>query len=205
MRQFRQSPIFSEPSISQTPVSQTPISNASRRRLARHLVGLPLKDIERDLVLETLASTDGNRTTSARLLGVSVRTLRKKITEYSADGVAVTPRRGGASPGGKAEEGAGQGDAGMPRGFLQHDSILGDAQLEQTTRDALRVRLHPITPCDRAVSSDLPASAERPSAFGAKLFRSFWPSRRDRGDIIREPRLARRLISALAMATGVFR
>ena len=73
---------------------QVSISSASRRRLARHLVGLPLKDIERDLVLETLARTDGNRTASARLLGLSIRTLRNKITEYSAGGVAVTPAGG---------------------------------------------------------------------------------------------------------------
>jgi DNA-binding NtrC family response regulator len=65
------------------------ISCASRRRLARWLVGSPIRDIERDLVLETLANTRGNRTTSARLLGVSVRTLRNKITEYAADGVDV--------------------------------------------------------------------------------------------------------------------
>ncbi len=69
-----------------------PITYASRRRLARWLVGLPLRDVERDLVLETLANTNGNRTVSARLLGVSVRTLRNKITEYSAQGVDV-PRR----------------------------------------------------------------------------------------------------------------
>jgi len=75
---------------------QVSISNASRRRLARHLVGLPLRDIERDLVLETLASTDGNRTISARLLGLSIRTLRNKITEYSADGLEVTPAGGAA-------------------------------------------------------------------------------------------------------------
>ncbi len=73
---------------------QVSISSASRRRLARHLVGLPIKDIERDLVLETLARTDGNRTASARLLGLSIRTLRNKITAYSADGVAVTPAGG---------------------------------------------------------------------------------------------------------------
>ena len=67
----------------------TPISCASRRRLARWLVGSHLKDVERDLVLETLANTDGNRTESARLLGVSVRTLRNRIAEYAADGVDV--------------------------------------------------------------------------------------------------------------------
>jgi DNA-binding NtrC family response regulator len=66
-----------------------PISHASRRRLARFLVGSPLRDVERDLVLETLANTDGNRTESARLLGVSVRTLRNKISEYAAHGIDV--------------------------------------------------------------------------------------------------------------------
>jgi hypothetical protein len=66
-----------------------PISYASRRRLARYLVGSPLRDIEQDLVLETLANTRGNRTASARLLGVSVRTLRNKIAEYAARGVDV--------------------------------------------------------------------------------------------------------------------
>ena len=68
---------------------ETPISCASRRRLARWLVGSPIREIERDLILETLVNTDGNRTASARLLGVSVRTLRNKITEYAADGVDV--------------------------------------------------------------------------------------------------------------------
>ena len=71
----------------------TPISSASRRRLARWLVGSLLRDVERDLVLETLTHTHGNRTVSARLLGVSVRTLRNKIAEYSAKGVYV-PRHG---------------------------------------------------------------------------------------------------------------
>jgi len=66
-----------------------PISSSSRRRLARWLVGSPISVVERDLILETLAHTHGNRTLSARLLGVSVRTLRNKITEYSAEGLSV--------------------------------------------------------------------------------------------------------------------
>jgi DNA-binding NtrC family response regulator len=52
-------------------------------------VGSPIKDVERDMILETLCTTHGNRTASARLLGVSVRTLRNKITEYAAEGVDV--------------------------------------------------------------------------------------------------------------------
>ena len=66
-----------------------PISPASRRRLAGWLVGSSLRDVERDLVLETLSHTHGNRTAAAHLLGVSVRTLRNKIVEYSAEGVYV--------------------------------------------------------------------------------------------------------------------
>lgn len=69
--------------------SHAPISSSSRRRLARWLVGLPIRVVERDLVLETLAHTHGNRTVSARLLGVSVWTLRNKITEYSAEGLDI--------------------------------------------------------------------------------------------------------------------
>jgi transcriptional regulator with GAF, ATPase, and Fis domain len=66
-----------------------PISYVARRRLARWLVGLPIRDIEQDLILETLACTHGNRTVTARLLGVSVRTLRNKIAEYSAEGLDI--------------------------------------------------------------------------------------------------------------------
>jgi DNA-binding NtrC family response regulator len=69
--------------------SHAPISSASRRRLARWLVGSPIREVERDLVLETLANTSGNRTETARLLGVSIRTLRNRITEYAADGIEV--------------------------------------------------------------------------------------------------------------------
>ena len=75
------------------PSFHKPISPASRRRLMRWLVGSPIRDLERDLVLETLSDTQGNRTASARLLGFSVRTLRNKLTEYSANGVFVPERK----------------------------------------------------------------------------------------------------------------
>jgi Bacterial regulatory protein, Fis family len=42
-----------------------PISSAWRRRLAGWLIGSSLRDIERDLVLETLSHTRGNRTAAA--------------------------------------------------------------------------------------------------------------------------------------------
>ena len=53
------------------------------------LIGSTVGEIERELVLQTLAHWHGNRTRAARVLGVSVRTLRNKIRLYSADGIDV--------------------------------------------------------------------------------------------------------------------
>jgi DNA-binding NtrC family response regulator len=53
------------------------------------LIGSTVEEIERELVLQTLARCDGNRTRAARVLGFSVRTLRNKIRLYSADGIDV--------------------------------------------------------------------------------------------------------------------
>ena len=53
------------------------------------LIGSTVGEIERELVLQTLARFNGNRTRAARVLGVSVRTLRNKIRQYSAEGIDV--------------------------------------------------------------------------------------------------------------------
>ena len=53
------------------------------------LIGSTVGEIERELVLQTLAHCHGNRTHAARVLGVSVRTLRNKIRQYSAEGIDV--------------------------------------------------------------------------------------------------------------------
>ncbi|MCJ7542193.1 MAG: sigma-54 dependent transcriptional regulator, partial [Desulfobacterales bacterium] len=41
-----------------------------------------LKEIEKNVILNTLDHTDGNRTHAAEILGISVRTLRNKMNEY---------------------------------------------------------------------------------------------------------------------------
>lgn len=66
-------------------VSQTPSPHA----IVPLLIGLTVEAIERELVLQTLASCHGNRTHAARLLGLSVRTMRNKIRHYGTDGVDV--------------------------------------------------------------------------------------------------------------------
>ena len=58
---------------------------------ALHLVGLQAADVERELILATLRTTQGNRTHAATILGISIRTLRNKLHEYLDDGVSVPP------------------------------------------------------------------------------------------------------------------
>ncbi|MGE4064715.1 MAG: sigma-54 interaction domain-containing protein [Rhodospirillaceae bacterium] len=53
------------------------------------LVGRTVADVERDLIIDTLKHTLGNRTHAARILGISIRTLRNKLNAYVQDGVAV--------------------------------------------------------------------------------------------------------------------
>lgn len=57
--------------------------------VTRGLVGRTVADVERDLILDTLDHCLGNRTHAARILGISIRTLRNKLSEYVAAGVAV--------------------------------------------------------------------------------------------------------------------
>ncbi len=55
----------------------------------RALVGRNLADVERELILDTLDHCIGNRTHAAKILGISIRTLRNKLNEYVGDGVMV--------------------------------------------------------------------------------------------------------------------
>jgi DNA-binding NtrC family response regulator len=57
--------------------------------LRRILVGHTIADVERHLILDTLAYCLGNRTHAARILGISIRTLRNKLNEYMEAGIAV--------------------------------------------------------------------------------------------------------------------
>lgn len=48
--------------------------------------GLPLSEVEKRLILQTLELTAQNRTRAAQMLGISIRTLRNKLNEYKEAG-----------------------------------------------------------------------------------------------------------------------
>jgi len=56
---------------------------------AAGMVGKTVAEVERDLILDTLRHYLGNRTHAANILGISIRTLRNKLKQYSEEGVAV--------------------------------------------------------------------------------------------------------------------
>jgi DNA-binding NtrC family response regulator len=63
----------------------------------RGFVGQTVSEVEQQLILDTLEHCLGNRTHAANILGISIRTLRNKLKEYSEAGVAVPAPQMGAS------------------------------------------------------------------------------------------------------------
>jgi two-component system response regulator FlrC len=57
--------------------------------IANWLVGHTVAEVERELIIHTLAHHCGCRTHTARTIKISIRTLRNKISEYEAIGIAV--------------------------------------------------------------------------------------------------------------------
>ena len=49
---------------------------------APQAVGVRLKDVERDVILKTLASVGNNKTRAAEVLGISLKTLHNKLNRY---------------------------------------------------------------------------------------------------------------------------
>ena len=81
---------MSQESLVHAPELPPPDSQAlAPHEIVPMLIGSTVEAIERELVLQTLARCDGNRTRAARVLGFSVRTLRNKIRQYATDGLDV--------------------------------------------------------------------------------------------------------------------
>jgi DNA-binding NtrC family response regulator len=58
-------------------------------------VGQTVAEVEQKLILDTLTHCLGNRTHAANILGISIRTLRNKLKEYSEAGVAIPAPQAG--------------------------------------------------------------------------------------------------------------
>jgi two-component system response regulator FlrC len=64
----------------------------------RGYVGQTVSAMEQQLIIDTLEHCLGNRTHAANILGISIRTLRNKLKEYTEAGVSVpAPQMGAAS------------------------------------------------------------------------------------------------------------
>ena len=50
-----------------------------------------MDEVERDLIIETVGRTLGNRTHAATILGISIRALRNKLKDYAAQGMPIPP------------------------------------------------------------------------------------------------------------------
>jgi two-component system, response regulator FlrC len=74
--------------IEVTPVTSVAATVASG---VAGLVGRTMEEVERDLILQTVGHTLGNRTHAATILGISIRALRNKLRDYAAQGIPVPP------------------------------------------------------------------------------------------------------------------
>ncbi|HCK32308.1 MAG TPA: sigma-54-dependent Fis family transcriptional regulator, partial [Rhodospirillaceae bacterium] len=53
------------------------------------MVGKTVADVEKNLILNTLDHCLGNRTQAAKILGISIRTLRNKLNQYQDEGMNI--------------------------------------------------------------------------------------------------------------------
>lgn len=76
----------SEPQPAESPYAADGVKNPGA---VSNLVGRKISEVERDMILDTLDHCLGNRTHAAKILGISIRTLRNKLNQYRDDGVDV--------------------------------------------------------------------------------------------------------------------
>lgn len=84
------------PDVIRPPEALTNLTNepaaaaaATAEAVQQNLVGMTVAEVERDLILNTLDHCIGNRTHAANILGISIRTLRNKLKQYSDEGLEI--------------------------------------------------------------------------------------------------------------------
>lgn len=69
--------------------ASTSVASAFAQMDSENMVGHTVAEVERELILGTLNHCLGNRTHAATILGISIRTLRNKLKQYTEQGVPV--------------------------------------------------------------------------------------------------------------------
>jgi DNA-binding NtrC family response regulator len=69
-------------------------AQAASMAVGASFVGQTVAQVEQSLIIDTLSHCFGNRTHAANILGISIRTLRNKLKEYSEAGVSVPAPQG---------------------------------------------------------------------------------------------------------------
>jgi DNA-binding NtrC family response regulator len=81
--------------MSSAPDAQTArVASMAAEAVQRNFVGQTVAEVEQQLIIDTLSHCFGNRTHAANILGISIRTLRNKLKEYSEAGVSVPAPQG---------------------------------------------------------------------------------------------------------------
>jgi len=70
-------------------VESSPASSSTAAAVPSPEEVVPIKDMEREMILKALQQTNGNRTIAADKLGINARTLRNKIKQYLEEGYNV--------------------------------------------------------------------------------------------------------------------
>ena len=65
-------------------IETTPLQETSELESGLVTTGMTIQEAERRLILKTLEYTGENRTQAAKILGISIRTLRNKLNEYKS-------------------------------------------------------------------------------------------------------------------------
>lgn len=70
-------------------VLNSPEAIINKENVVESSVGRTVASVERELIIDTLKHTYGNRTNAANILGISIRTLRNKLKQYQEEGLDV--------------------------------------------------------------------------------------------------------------------
>jgi DNA-binding NtrC family response regulator len=97
----RPAPVVSAPVLSAAealaaqPAAASPAVPVADGAPPQSLVGRTVAEVERDLIIDTVSHCLGNRTHAATILGISIRTLRNKLKQYTDEGHPVPPPAAG--------------------------------------------------------------------------------------------------------------